>query len=42
MLLSCAPAIHALISGGADKAKAEALLYTLGLGLGIQYVVGRM
>ena len=42
VLLSSAPAIHGLIKGGADKAKAEALVYTLGLGLGVQYVVGRL
>lgn len=41
ILLACAPAVLSLIKGGADKAKAEALLYTMGLGLGVKYVVGR-
>ena len=39
MILSCAPAVHALMKGGADKAGAEALAYTLGTALGLQYLV---
>ena len=39
MLLSCAPAVHALMKGGANKADAEALAWTAGTALGIQYLV---
>lgn len=39
MILSCAPAVHSLMKGGADKAAAEALAYTVGTALGLQYLV---
>lgn len=39
MILSCAPAVHGLMKGGADKAAAEALAYTMGTALGLQYLV---
>ena len=39
MILSCAPAVHSLMKGGADKGAAEALAYTLGTALGVQYLV---
>ena len=39
MILSCAPAVHSLMKSGADKAAAEALAYTLGTALGLQYLV---
>lgn len=39
MLLSCAPAVHALMKGGANKNDAEALAWTAGTALGIQYLV---
>merc|ERR1719506_1414347 len=38
MMLSCAPAIHALVKSGADKAGAEAIAYTVGTALGLQYL----
>ena len=38
MILSCAPSIHALMKSGADKAAAEAIAYTMGTALGIQYL----
>jgi len=39
MILSSVPAAHGLMSGGADKAAAEALAWTLGTALGVQYLV---
>ena len=39
MILACAPAVHELMKGGANKAKAEALAWTLGTALGVQYLV---
>jgi len=39
MILSSAPAVHGLMKGGADKSAAEALAYTLGTALGVQYLV---
>lgn len=39
MILSSAPAVHDLMKGGANKASAEALAYTLGTALGLQYLV---
>jgi len=39
MILACAPAVHDLMASGADKAKAEALAYTVGTALGMQYLV---
>jgi len=37
-LRRCAPAIHALVKSGADKAGAEAIAYTVGTALGLQYL----
>lgn len=42
MILSCAPALHSLMKNGADKAAAEALAYTVGTALGIQYVISKL
>ena len=42
VLLGAAPAIHALIKKGADKAAAESLAYTLGMAVGLQYLVKRV
>ena len=42
VLLGAAPAIHALIKKGSDKAAAEALAYTLGMAVGLQYLVKRV
>lgn len=39
VVLSCAPAIHALIKGGANKAAAEALMYTMGMAVGLSWLV---
>lgn len=39
VILSCAPSVLALIRGGANKGAAEALAYTLGTALGLQYLV---
>ena len=38
MLLSVAPSVLALMRGGANKAAAEAIAYTVGTALGIQYL----
>lgn len=37
MVLSCAPAVLSLMRGGANKADAEAIAWTLGTALGVQY-----
>lgn len=38
MILSCAPSVLALMRGGANKASAEAIAYTVGTALGLQYL----
>ena len=42
VLLGCAPAIHALIQKGADKKAAEDLAYTLGMAVGLLYLVKKV
>jgi len=42
MILSCAPALHNLMKNGADKGAAEALAYTMGTALGIQYLAKKI
>ena len=41
MLLSTTPDVLALARGGADKAAAEALAWTVGTALGLKYVAAR-
>ena len=41
MMLACAPAVLALMQNGPSKGDAEALAYTMGTALGIQYLVGK-
>ena len=41
VVLGCAPAIHSVIKNGADKAASEALVYTLGMAVGLSYLVKR-
>ena len=41
MMLSCAPAVLALMQNGPSKDGAEAVAYTMGTALGIQYLVGK-
>ena len=42
MVLSCAPAALDLMRGGADKGGAEAIAWTLGTALGLQYLVNKV
>ncbi len=42
ILLACTPGVLALCRGGANKADAEALLWTVGTALGIQWGVGKV
>jgi len=42
MLLSCAPAVLSLMRGGANKGEAEAIAWTVGTALGIQYLVNKV
>ncbi len=39
MVLSCAPSVLSLMRGGANKGDAEAIAWTLGTALGVQYLV---
>jgi len=39
MMLSCAPSVHSLMKSGANKESAEALAFTMGTALGLQYLV---
>ena len=41
LLLSTTPDVLALARGGADKAAAEALAWTVGTALGLKYVAAR-
>jgi hypothetical protein len=41
MMLSCAPAVLALMQNGPSKGDAEAVAYTMGTALGIQYLVNK-
>ena len=42
VLLGCAPALHAIIQKGADKKAAEDLAYTLGMAIGLLYLVRKV
>jgi hypothetical protein len=42
MILSCTPAVLSLIKGGANKGDAEAIAYTLGTALGLQWAVKKV
>jgi len=41
MLLGSVPTVLALMRGGANKADAEALAWTVGTALGVQYLVAK-
>ena len=41
MMLSCAPAVLALMQNGPSKGDAEAVAYTMGTALGIQYLISK-
>jgi hypothetical protein len=42
VVLGCAPSIHASIKGSANKAASEALIYTLGMGVGLSWLVKKV
>ena len=42
VFLGCAPAIHSIIQKGADKKAAEDLAYTLGMAVGLLYLVKKV
>ena len=42
VVLGCAPALLSIIQKGADKKAAEDLIYTMGMAVGLQYVVKRV
>ena len=39
VVLGCAPSIHSVIKGGANKAASEALIYTLTMGVGLNWLI---
>ena len=41
MLLACVPTVLSLMRGGANKSDAEALAWTVGTALGVQYLVAK-